>query len=122
MRLLTPTARSRGSLLRCSLLNDPPGYCEPVRIVAEFGVTVMVTGMLNGVGRPGVPVAPPAPVPVPVVPELIVIVPVYVPGVSELGSISTARLSGVVPLFGATNNQALLPELVDVARNGSDVV
>jgi hypothetical protein len=49
-------------------------------------------------------------------PELIVIVPVYVPGASDVGSMRTVTLLGVVPVFGAMNSHAVLPVFEAVAR------
>ena len=49
------------------------------------------------------------------------IVPLYVPGCSAVGSIRTVSELGVVPLFGATKSQAVLPVFEAVARKLSGV-
>ncbi len=78
---------------------------------------VTVTGMLKSAGSTGRIVGPPEETSD--TPDLNVTVPVYVPGASDVGSINTVTVLGVVELFGATNNHAVLPVLVAVARNGS---
>lgn len=80
-------------------------------------VIVSVTGMVNGAGRLGAGTCPEFPPEVAdVTPELIVTWPVYVPGVNPAGSIRTVNVSGVWPLFGATNSHPCEPVLDATAR------
>ena len=95
------------------------GVPPAVPVVKRPAGIVRVTGILNGVGRLGgaVFVVPAAEL---VMPEPMVIVPVYVPGVSAVGSISTVSVCGVLPVFGATNSHPELPALAAVARKSSE--
>lgn len=85
-------------------------------------VTVNVMGTLNEAGKlePADPLAPDAPLAVRL--EANVIVPVYVPGLSELESIRTVTVAGVVPSLGAINSHGVEPVLVAMAEKPRAVV
>ena len=78
-----------------------------------------MTGTLNGAGR--LEVAVDTPVVDVFTPELMVIVPLYVPGESAVGSINTVSELGVDALLGATNSHAVFPVLLATARKLSGV-